>query len=464
MEFEVLPTDDNLDRAILTDSVERNKYLFEFYNMLNSDANIGVKTVALDGNWGSGKTFFVKSAILLMNEKSKSRLSEKIEKLLKNSTDEQARNLKKQLTELPDCKLCSFYYDAWLHDSDQYPTLSILNSLCEDKNCHPNTVGVKDIISCLPDVLRPILEKVSVISSFYTIRDTISQVLSKLPENKYNDLLSSVQNIKNTQILMKELFSKVVEELSCEKLVIFIDELDRCNPLYAVKLLEEIKHYYSSEKVLFVFSVNLTQLKNAVNSVYGENFESFKYLDRFFDVRLTLPEANSETFLDNIISHKENETLHNTVLSVIDNYGLELRESYKYSSVVAFLVDDNLQSIIVEKTNEGTHYSYYFVYYIVLPIAVGLKFYKQDLYVNFISGKNSSPLIDLIRDENSEIVKKLISIFGRKDAKNLQVLFEEGYQCLFNKNEIANPNDIWSEMLSVDLKSKLISKVLMLQN
>ena len=137
MEFEVLPTDDNLDRAILTDSVERNKYLFEFYNMLNSDANIGVKTVALDGNWGSGKTFFVKSAILLMNEKSKSRLSEKIEKLLKNSTDEQARNLKKQLTELPDCKLCSFYYDAWLHDSDQYPTLSILNSLCEDKNCHP---------------------------------------------------------------------------------------------------------------------------------------------------------------------------------------------------------------------------------------------------------------------------------------------------------------------------------------
>ncbi len=99
MEFEVLPTDDNLDRAILTDSVERNKYLFEFYNMLNSDANIGVKTVALDGNWGSGKTFFVKSAILLMNEKSKSRLSEKIEKLLKNSTDEQARNLKNQLTE-----------------------------------------------------------------------------------------------------------------------------------------------------------------------------------------------------------------------------------------------------------------------------------------------------------------------------------------------------------------------------
>lgn len=129
--------------------------------------------------------------------------------------------------------------------------------------------------------MRPILEKVPVASSFYKIQDVISNVLKNLPKNKYNDLLSSVQNIKNTQILMKKLLSKVVEELSCEKLVIFIDELDRCNPLYAVKLLEEIKHYYSIEKVLFVFSVNLTQLKNAVNSVYGENFESFKYLDRF---------------------------------------------------------------------------------------------------------------------------------------------------------------------------------------
>lgn len=73
-------------------------------------------------------------------------------------------------------------------------------------------------------------------------------------------------------------------------------------------------------------------------------------------------------------------------------------------------------------------------------------------------------MIDLIRDENSERVKKLISIFERNDAKNLQLRFEEGYQCLFNKNEIAYRSDIWSEMLSVDLKSKLISKVLMLQN
>lgn len=464
MEFEVLPTDDNLDRAILTDSVERNKYLFEFYNMLNSDANIGVKTVALDGNWGSGKTFFVKSAILLMNEKSKSRLSEKIEKLLKNSTDEQARNLKKQLTELPDCKLCSFYYDAWLHDSDQYPTLSILNSLCEDKNCHPNTVGVKDIISCLPDVLRPILEKVSVISSFYTIRDTISQVLSKLPENKYNDLLSSVQNIKNTQILMKELLSRVVEELSCEKLVIFIDELDRCNPLYAVKLLEEIKHYYSSEKVLFVFSVNLTQLKNAVNSVYGDSFDSIKYLDRFFDIRLTLPKADVKNFIRKDCGEDENEKILNaTIYFVTKNYNFELREIYKYTKVVHFLEDDAIHIKIKKEEEICRQKAYQFVYYVLLPIMIGLKYKDLVLFDDFVNGKNSSPLVEILSD--SDMLKILKRIFGSKvvDDENSNFI-DRAYQIVFNRS--ASNEEIVGECTfycDYDFKPELLSKTCMFQ-
>ena len=464
MEFEVLPTDDNLDRAILTDSVERNKYLFEFYNMLNSDANIGVKTVALDGNCGSGKTFFVKSAILLMNEKSKSRLSEKIEKLLKNSTDEQARNLKKQLTELPDCKLCSFYYDAWLHDSDQYPTLSILNSLCEDKNCHPNTVGVKDIISCLPDVLRPILEKVSVISSFYTIRDTISQVLSKLPENKYNDLLSSAQNIKNTQILMKELLSKVVEELSCEKLVIFIDELDRCNPLYAVKLLEEIKHYYSSEKVLFVFSVNLTQLKNAVNSVYGDSFDSIKYLDRFFDIRLTLPKADVKNFIRKDCGEDENEEiLNSTIYFVTKNYNFELREIYKYTKVVHFLEDDAIHIKIKNEEEIRRQKAYQFVYYVLLPIMIGLKYKDLVLFDDFVNGKNSSPLVEILSD--SDMLNILKRIFGSKvvDDENSNFI-DRAYQIVFNRS--ASNEEIVGECTfycDYDFKPELLSKTCMFQ-
>ena len=37
-----------------------------------------------------------------------------------------------------------------------------------------------------------------------------------------------------------------------DKLVVFIDELDRCRPSFAVELLEIIKHYFNNDKVIFV--------------------------------------------------------------------------------------------------------------------------------------------------------------------------------------------------------------------
>ncbi len=316
----------------------------------------------------------------------------------------------------------------------------------------------------MPDVLRPILEKVSVISSFYTIRDTISQVLSKLPENKYNDLLSSAQNIKNTQILMKELLSKVVEELSCEKLVIFIDELDRCNPLYAVKLLEEIKHYYSSEKVLFVFSVNLTQLKNAVNSVYGDSFDSIKYLDRFFDIRLTLPKADVKNFIRKDCGEDENEEiLNSTIYFVTKNYNFELREIYKYTKVVHFLEDDAIHIIFKYEDEIRRQKAYLFVYYVLLPIMIGLKYKDLVLFDDFVNGKNSSPLVEILSD--SDMLNILKRIFGSKVVDDEHSNFiDRAYQIVFNRS--ASNEEIVGECTfycDYDFKPELLSKTCMFQ-
>lgn len=66
-----------------------------------------------------------------------------------------------------------------------------------------------------------------------------------------------------------------------DKVVIFIDELDRCKPTYAVKLLERIKHYFNNDKIIFVFSTNLEELQSSVKCVYGESFNAYRYLDRF---------------------------------------------------------------------------------------------------------------------------------------------------------------------------------------
>lgn len=64
--------------------------------------------------------------------------------------------------------------------------------------------------------------------------------------------------------------------------MIFVDELDRCKPSFAVQLLERIKHYFGHEKITFVFSVNVSELQYTIKKFYGADFNGTRYLDNFF--------------------------------------------------------------------------------------------------------------------------------------------------------------------------------------
>jgi len=72
---------------------------------------------------------------------------------------------------------------------------------------------------------------------------------------------------------------------------VFIDELDRCRPSFAIAMLEGIKHLFDIPGVCFVISTNLSQLSEAVKAVYGPSFDGYSYLKRFFDAEYELPQA-----------------------------------------------------------------------------------------------------------------------------------------------------------------------------
>lgn len=79
----------------------------------------------------------------------------------------------------------------------------------------------------------------------------------------------------------------LIELTDDKKLVIVVDELDRCRPDYALNLLEVIKHFFDVPNVHFVLGVNLKELANSVRARYGSNIEAEKYLQKF--VSITMP-------------------------------------------------------------------------------------------------------------------------------------------------------------------------------
>lgn len=79
-------------------------------------------------------------------------------------------------------------------------------------------------------------------------------------------------------------------------MVIFIDELDRCRPDYAVRMLERVKHFFDVNGIVFVIASDGKNLPAAVNSQYGSGINSEEYLRKFFDYEYMLPEPNAFQF------------------------------------------------------------------------------------------------------------------------------------------------------------------------
>lgn len=69
------------------------------------------------------------------------------------------------------------------------------------------------------------------------------------------------------------------------RLVVIIDELDRCKPSFALDLLEKIKHFYNVDGVSFVLVTNLRQIEAAVKGRYGADTDAATYLQKFITVR-----------------------------------------------------------------------------------------------------------------------------------------------------------------------------------
>ncbi|UZK70777.1 KAP family NTPase [Sphingomonas sp. S1-29] len=81
---------------------------------------------------------------------------------------------------------------------------------------------------------------------------------------------------------------------------VFIDELDRCRPLYAIKMLEDIKHLFSIEGLIFIVATDSEQLAHSVKAIYGEGFDSNRYLRRFFDRVFVFPKPSKRRYLENL--------------------------------------------------------------------------------------------------------------------------------------------------------------------
>lgn len=414
--FELIPTEENLIKALEKDLLKRNKDLVRFYDLIL--AQEGASSIAIDGRWGSGKTFFVKQSMLLINAKNP--LSDMDEK--KRSDIIYALPFPKRTEDVPENYDVAIYYDAWENDNDTDPVLSLVYEIIKQLEIEYAFNDDSNVFKLAGSVLEALTGR--------NINGIIENLKSENPLTKIRKEKDLHENIIN-------FFTELLAERG-NRLVVFIDELDRCKPSYAVQLLERIKHYLCDERITFVYSVNLGELQHTIKHYYGDTFDACRYLDRFFDMRISLPPADKTAFYREI-GLESSYVLGKICRKVIDTYGMEMREATRFYRQV--------KTAAYEPTNESKKWDFSFpdgkgkqlLLLYVVPILVGLKIVDISLYNEFVCGKNSKPLMDIYKDSDKGkwLVTRLLNrneSFEEEEGKSIVTIeqkLQELYEAIF---------------------------------
>ena len=220
--------------------------------------------IALNGEWGSGKTTFVKMFMQKMENEGGHPL----------------------------------YFNAWENDYVSDPFIALLSEL---KELYPESDNWNNVISsgC------KILTSMAVAAGKNILKNKIgidSDAVRAGIEEVGNLLKKDLDDYANYKTSFAEFRNALEEYIADNKdneypIVFFIDELDRCNPRFAVLVLERIKHLFDIPNIIFVLSVNKKQLEYAINGYYGSaDIDSKNYLRRFIDIEYSLPIPNAEDF------------------------------------------------------------------------------------------------------------------------------------------------------------------------
>ncbi len=150
--YDIQPTQANIKNAFFSNAIDRNEDVFRFCTIL--DSINGSCSIALDGKWGSGKTFFVKQVKMLLDTYN-SFICNPVEKKEAEQIKQIVSNYKPDKDEGFESRpQIAVYYDAWANDNDEDPILSLIYAIIQSGDTDFNIGNNHDFLTiagCIGD-------------------------------------------------------------------------------------------------------------------------------------------------------------------------------------------------------------------------------------------------------------------------------------------------------------------------
>lgn len=387
--------DFELNEEKLLDCIKYNKLdrntkinnLLKMINLLKRNTIISV-----DGNWGCGKTVFVKQ-IELINQ-----LYHRDEINLGSDTSLDEKIIK----EFNENHIV-YYYNAWENDNHIDPLKSIIYKIIND---YPT------------EQAQTFDGNIQIPLNFKEFFKSISQNLIDIDKvESFKDLVANIYTVEEQKEALNNLLNSILPEN--KKIVMIIDELDRCNPRFAVNIIETIKHFFNNNNLIFIVVSNNEQLAHTVSKFYGEKFDGYGYLNKIYDLIINLENVDASKYIREILSIYMDGSYNNQVLNALcEYYNFSMREINRYMYTMDLLAEyyDNYDSF-----RENALLKYAFI-----PYCLALKIKNGKLFNEFVSGRNIDDFI-LIMKEKNDILDVVNGIIRNDQSNNDDNISAEEY-------------------------------------
>jgi len=354
------------------DELERYKsacfltnYLSKKYSLTRGQHRANSLVLGIRAEWGFGKTFFIQ----------------------------------RWMKDLRDQNYPVVYFDAWQNDFADDPLIGFVDALDKDlKQTYERFGKSHKTLDEVIDLGKRLIKPMSLWALIQGAEVAIGLDIKNLVEilnSQTNEMLNAHRQRRDLIDEFKNKLTQMVKFLDSQAgvqlpIFVFIDELDRCRPNYAIELLEAIKHLFGVNGIYFVVATNTEQLGHAVCAIYGERFDSERYLKRFFEQEYILPPPKTEKFisvlLDRPTLNLTNRTynfieenvyqLHPNIIELVvfaDAFSLSLRDIEQVVSMLEAVV-------LAWPDDEKIHYPF-------LIFLLAVKQISADLFEKIYSGK-----------------------------------------------------------------------------
>lgn len=392
------------------------KYIIEYFNKLIMTSSDNL-VIAVNAPWGTGKSSFI----------------EIWKNLLDNNNE-----------------ISYIYYDAWKYDFFDNPLLTLIGSI---KNYFEEIDNVtKD------DIKKTFIElgnnAVTLLSNGIVNPKQLYETLKDNPErnmwDSFNEINNSIESIKN-------IFIKLREKNNSKKMIIFVDELDRCKPPFSIKLLEIIKHFFNIDGFYFVIMIDREQLISSIKHIYGNDVNTSGYLKKFIDINYTLPHPNVNEYINfkikqYDINYDKFDMLLMFLNYYIENLNFSLREINKL-----FVLFSSIRPMM--EFNKEYIYHYYLNSYLYSAFLVIHTKYDVD-YQKLIYDKIISDTIQdflKMKNFNNNFIKQYESNLVMSLRKILEVIVDpQKYNVILNNTYFPDKNGFLLDELFNDAQEFII--------